>query len=339
VSSLRPVTGTASEVLALLRAWDAADQPEPLIIETSGSTGQPKRVALSRGAMRASALATLARLGGPGQWVLNLPPTYVAGVQVLFRSVVAGTEPVVQTRELSDAVLEMAGGRRYVSLVPTQLVRLLDNDYQTGALCRFDAVLIGGGPLSPTVRAEAERAKVRIVQTYGMSETCGGCVYDGRPLDGVEMRIKDDQVQLRGPILFDGYDGEPERTAAAFDDTWLITNDLGRLRDDGRLQVLGRADDVIISGGVKVPAHAVQQMLEQHPRIHGAVVVGVPDAEWGERVVAVVNANDPPTLDELRDLVTPREWAPRAMLKVDEIPLLSNGKIDRVALKELAAHD
>jgi O-succinylbenzoic acid--CoA ligase len=338
VSSLRPASGTASEVLALLRAWDAADDPEPLIIETSGSTGRPKRVALSRDAMRASASATLERLGGPGQWVLNLPPTYVAGVQVLFRSVMAGTEPVVQTSELSDAVLEMAGGRRYVSLVPTQLVRLLDNGYQTGALGRFDAVLIGGGPLSPTVRAEAERARVRIVQTYGMSETCGGCVYDGIPLDGVEMRIKDDQVQLRGPILFDGYDGEPERTAAAFDDTWLITNDLGRLTHDGRLQVLGRADDVIISGGVKVPAYAVQQMLEQHPRIFSAAVVGVPDAEWGERVVAVLDADDPPPLDELRDLVTPREWAPRAMLKVDEIPLLSNGKVDRATLKELAAH-
>ena len=114
VSSLRPVTGTAEEILGLLREWDAADDPEPLVIATSGSTGQPKRVVLSRDAMRASALATQERLGGPGQWVLNLPPTYVAGVQVLYRSVVGGTEPVHEIEELW-------GDRTYISLVPTQL--------------------------------------------------------------------------------------------------------------------------------------------------------------------------------------------------------------------------
>ena len=147
VSSLRPVSGSAEEILALLREWDAAASPDPLVIATSGSTGLPKRVVLSRDAMRASALATQERLGGPGQWVLNLPPTYVAGVQVLYRSVVAGTSPVTEIGELT-------GDRCYLSLVPTQLVRALDGDVDL--LRRLDAVLVGGGPLNPLVRERAE---------------------------------------------------------------------------------------------------------------------------------------------------------------------------------------
>ena len=164
--------------------WDAADDPAPLAVETSGSTGAPKRVLLSRAALRASADATHARLGGPGQWLLNLPPSYVAGLQVLFRSVRAGTEPVVQDGPFGEAAAAMTGARRYVSLVPTQLVRLLDED----ALRGFDTVLVGGARLEPALRTRAERAGVRVVATYGMSETCGGCVYDGRPLDGVAVR-------------------------------------------------------------------------------------------------------------------------------------------------------
>ena len=121
-------------------------------------------------------------------------------------------------------------------------------------LARFDAVLVGGGPLDPACAPRRRRAGIRIVQTYGMSETCGGCVYDGLPLDGVEVRIGDDgEVLLRGPMLFDGYEGEPERTAAVLRDGWFHTDDLGELDDDGRLRVTGRRDDVIISGGVKVP--------------------------------------------------------------------------------------
>ena len=212
MGSLRPVSGTADEIRELLLAWDAAAAPAPLIIETSGSTGRPKRVALSRDAMRASALATHERLGGPGHWELNLPPSYVAGVQVLYRTIVAGAEAT----------------RRYISLVPTQLVRELRDDFGLGfQLAEYDAVLIGGGPLNPKVRAEAEALGIRIVQTYGMSETCGGCVYDGFPLDGVEMRIEGGQVLLRGPMLFEGYDairfGRPVRSrmAGSTPTTWV----------------------------------------------------------------------------------------------------------------------
>lgn len=336
MSSLWPVSGTAEEILALLREWDAAREPRPLVIETSGSTGRPKRVLLSRNALRASAFATEERLGGPGQWVLNLPPTYVAGVQVLFRSLLAGTEPIAfrgsfaQTRPLVH-------GRSYVSLVPTQLVRLLDDPDEVAALEDFEAVLVGGGPLRPEVRERAEHQGVRVVQTYGMSETCGGCVYDGRPLDGVEIRIEDELVLLRGPMLFDGYEGEPERTAAALRDGWFVTDDLGHWTPEGRLAVDGRADDVVISGGVKVPGAAVAAAILAHPDVTEAFVVGVPDDEWGERVVAVVTASGPVELDELRDLVEPRSWAPRALVVVDELPLLPTGKVDRVTLEELAA--
>lgn len=330
------MSGTAEEILALLRAWDAAADPEPLVIETSGSTGVPKRVVLSRAAMRASALATQERLGGPGQWVLNLPPTYVAGVQVLFRSVVAGTDPVLLGDDDLDAARDrMTADRSYLSLVPTQLVRALADPARLATLARFTKVLVGGGPLAPADRAAAETAGVHVVQTYGMSETCGGCVYDGRALPGVEVRIAGGEVQLRGPVLFDGYLDDPERTAATMSDGWLRTHDRGRL-DEGRLHIEGRVDDVIITGGVKVPAPAVAQMLAAHPGVQDAHVFGVPDPEWGERVVAVLAGDGATTLEELRAAVTPRSWAPKQVHWVQQIPLLGNGKPDRVAMRRMA---
>jgi O-succinylbenzoic acid--CoA ligase len=199
-------------------------------------------------------------------------------------------------------------------------------------------VLVGGGPLDPQARRQAEDAGVRVVQTYGMSETCGGCVYDGYPLDGVAVKVDAaGQVLLAGPVLFDGYEGEPERTAAAMTEGWLRTDDLGALDDDGRLRVTGRVDDVVISGGVKVPAAAVAGMIEGHPAVTAAAVVGVPDPEWGQRVVAVVAASRHTSLAELRDRVTPRPWAPRGLVVVDALPLLDNGKVDRLALRRIAA--
>jgi O-succinylbenzoic acid--CoA ligase len=318
VSSLRPVSGDAAEIEALLREWEAAQDPEPLVIATSGSTGRPKQVVLSRAALRASADATHARLGGPGRWELNLPPTYVAGVQVLFRTIRAGE----------------AAQRSYLSLVPTQLVRMRA---EWGSLAAYDAVLVGGGPLDPAVRAEAEAAGVPVVQTYGMSETCGGCVYDGVPLDGVEVRIADDgEVLVRGPVLFDGYQDEPDRTAAAFRDGWLVTHDLGHWAPDGRLRIDGRTDDVIITGGLKVPARVVAGAVAGHPDVEAVEVLGVPDVEWGERVVAFVVSREPLVLEQVRDLVAPRSWAPRQVVRLPELPVLPNGKTDRVLLRKLA---
>jgi O-succinylbenzoic acid--CoA ligase len=334
VTSLRPVSGSAEGILALLRDWEAAPgEPEPVVVETSGSTGRPKRVVLSRRAMRASADATHSRLGGAGRWLLALPPTNVAGLQVLFRSVRAGVEPVV-VDDLAD--LPAGAGCRYLSLVPTQLHRALASPRHLEALCRLDAVLVGGAPLAPSDRATAEAAGVRVVATYGMSETCGGCVYDGRPLDEVEVDVDaDGQVLLAGPVLFDGYQGDAELTEAVLRGGWLRTHDLGRL-DDGRLVLLGRADDVVVSGGVKVPTPAVAAALRRHPSVDRVEVVGVPDAEWGERVVAVVVAAGPVPAAELRALVRPRAWAPKQVVLVDGLPLLPGGKVDRVAVRRIA---
>ena len=286
--------GTPREVYALLSEWQAAPQePEPLVIETSGSTGTPKHVVLSRRAMRASATATALRLGGPGQWLLNLPATYVAGVQVLFRSLLSGIDPVVleEHADFAAATDAMTGWRRYVSLVPTQLTRMLASPRDVEALRTFDTVLVGGAAVEPALRRAAAAEDVHVVATYGMSETCGGCVYDGVPLDGVAVKVGGDgRVRIGGPVLFDRYDGQPGLTAEVMEDGWFLTSDLGRLDDDGRLQVLGRADDVVVSGGVKVPGPAVARRLREHPRIQAAEVVGVPEpAEVGGEEPAVLH--------------------------------------------------
>ena len=333
------MSGSAEQVLALLRDWDTAEaEPDPLVVSTSGSTGEPKRVLLSRRALRASATATAARLGGHGQWLLDLPPTYVAGLQVLFRSVLAGTTPVLQDGSLAEAAARMTGDRRYVSVVPTQLHRLLDDPESVAALRMFSAVLVGGASVPGSLRGRAEAARVRVVATYGMSETCGGCVYDGVPLDGVGVAVGNDgRVRIGGPVLFDGYDGRPDLTDAVMRDGWFVTQDLGRLDHDGRLQVLGRVDDVVLSGGVNVPAPAVAERLRGHAAVRSAEVVGVADEEWGQRVVAFVVGDL--SLDEARDWVAavhPRSWAPRELHVVERIPLLGNGKVDRVRLQELA---
>ena len=329
MSSLDPVSGSAAEILELLREWDAAHDAPPLSVETSGSTGRPQRVVLSRSAMRASADATHARLGGPGQWLLALPPSYVAGLQVLFRSVRGGTSPVSSADDLTH-------GRRYVSLVPTQLSRMLPTD----ELRRFDTVLVGGAALDAGLRRRAEESGVRVVETYGMSETCGGCVYDGIPLDGVKVDVADTgRVRIGGPVLFDGYDGQPELTAQVLQDGWFLTSDFGRLDEDGRLQVLGRVDDVVISGGVNVPTAVVAARVREHADVRSAEVVGAHDPEWGQRVVAVVVTRKALDPSEIRSFVSerlPREWAPMQVVVVDEIPLLGNGKVDRLRLGELA---
>jgi O-succinylbenzoic acid--CoA ligase len=325
--------GDPAAVVGQLRAWLSGPDDVRLVVETSGSTGRPKRVALTRNAVLASVAASTRRLGASGPWVLALPPAYVAGVQVIVRSLMAGHEPALLERDGWPA-----GEGWFVSLVPTQLRRLLADDDAVAALRRAHTVLLGGGPIDAGLRERAADVGVRIVATYGAAETAGGCVYDGLPLDGVAVAVDEDgRIRVGGPTLFEGYLDDPELTAQALVDGWFLTSDAGRIDEEGRLSVLGRLDDVVVSGGVNVPAPAVAARLREHPGIAAAEVLGVPDREWGNRVVAFIVGMV--QLPELRDWVTeahPRTWAPRQVVVVDEIPLLPNGKPDRQALLALA---
>ena len=331
--------GASADVVAALSAWVVGSDDEPLVVETSGSSGTPKRVVLSRQAVLASVRATARRLGGEGRWLLALPSSYVAGAQVVCRSVLAGEPPVLLDGHSSFAAAVEAGRPAYVSLVPTQLHRLLESVDDVEALQSLRTVLLGGGPIDPALRARAADAGVTVVATYGSAETAGGCVYDGVPLDGVGLATEPDgRLRVSGPTLFDGYDGDPGLTARVLVDGWFRTEDAARIDDDGRLQVLGRLDDMVVTGGVNVPAPAVARRLREHPAVREVEVLGVPDEEWGTRLVAFVTGEL--TLDEARAWVAarhPRSWAPRQVVALDALPMLANGKVDRVRLATEAA--
>lgn len=330
-ASLRPVTGGPAEVYRLLQRW-VSEGGDPLLIRTSGSTGTPKDVVLSHAAVLASSRASLERLGGAGQWLSTLPATAIGGLQVLVRSILADQAPVFAEDHgsIAEAIAAMTGPRRYASFVPTQLHRLLSGP-DAGVLAELDAILLGGAAAGADLLQRAADLRVGIVRTYGMSETSGGCVYDGETLDGVDVRIDSEgRIEIAGPVLFDGYAREP-RTGE-----WFTTSDLGEWRD-GRLRVLGRVDDVIQSGGVNVPLSAVEQALRTIDGIGDVAVVGVPDDEWGTRVAAAVTGDVP--LEALREAVIgagrPASWAPRQRMLISALPLLPGGKIDRLALRDL----
>ena len=329
----------AAAARAALRPDEPVEDGADLVVATSGSTGPGRAVLLSAGALRASAAATVERLGGPGSWLLVLPPSAIAGLQVVCRSILAGRLPVVlgEDEPLSAAVARLPGDdRRYLSVVPTQLRRWLDAE--PSALRRFDAVLVGGAATDPALLARARAADVPAVTTYGMTETAGGCVYDRVPLAGVGVRIADG-VELSGPSLALGYRCDPEATAAAFVDGWFRTRDAGTLDADGRLTVHGRLDDVVVTGGVNVVPQVVEAALRLHPDVADAVVFGRPDEEWGQRVVAAVV----PAPGSAPDLAVLRPWvaerlgapaAPRELHLVDAVPLLHTGKPDRHSLTQ-----
>jgi o-succinylbenzoate---CoA ligase len=307
-----------------------------LVIATSGSTGRPKGVELPAAALLHSARASLARIGATGgeRWLCCLPASHIAGLQVLIRSLVAGTEPVIAER--LDPATAVRGGAAFVSLVPTQLARLLAAGVRLGP---YRKILLGGAGAPARMLADARAAGGDVVTTYGMSETCGGCVYDGVPLAGVRAAIgAGGRIRLAGPVLFAGYRGQPGLTAEALDGGWFTTSDLGELDGAGRLTVRGRADDMINTGGEKVIAGEVAATLLTCDGVRDAVVVGRPDPEWGQRVTAVVVPADPahpPSLDELRAHVRrtlPAAAAPREVQIVAEIPLLASGKPDLATL-------
>lgn len=331
-----------------LRAAMAPDEPTlpgtAVVVVTSGSTGAAKGVELSAGALTASATATHDRLGGPGQWLLALPAQHIAGIQVIVRSLLAGTRPVMQdrsTQTFADAAASMNGQRRYTSLVPTQLTRLLTDDACLNALRTFDAVLLGGAATPAPLLARARAAGVCVRTTYGMSETAGGCVYDGMPLDGVRVRLTVGVVELAGPMLATGYRRDPVGTASAFADGWFRTTDLGVVHPDGSLEVLGRADFVINTGGVKVSPSAVEALLTAQDGVAEACVVDLPDAEWGQLVAAAIVPVDParpPAVADLTSAVRERlggPSTPKLVRFTDALPLRGPGKVDRNGVKDL----
>jgi O-succinylbenzoic acid--CoA ligase len=360
---------------AAARRRETIELDAALVIETSGSTGTPKRVALSAEALLASAAASAAyvrerlersaaqnasstapgrRPAGLGQWLLCLPAHYVAGTNVLVRSLHAGTEPVVMPPGHFDAAAFIAHAERltaperYASLVPVQLARLVDAAERDAdaleTLRRFDALLVGGQALRPELRERAEALGIRVVRTYGSSETCGGCVYDGEPIGTTRARVRDGVLELSGPTLAAGYLGDPERTAETFrvdaDGTrWYRTGDLGQVADDGTVTVLGRADNVIISGGEKVLLDAIERHVKSLPGLADAVVVAADDAQWGQ-VPVVVTAARGAELSGIRASASAalgRAAAPARIVTVDAIPHLASGKPDRRALAMLAA--
>lgn len=368
-----------------------------LIVRTSGSTtGTGHLIAMSAAALAASARATHARLAGAGSWVLALPAHHIAGLQILVRSILAGTDPVVvdatagfSPGALADAIVRAldraAGTPVYTSLVPTQLHSVLAAGQERAAttLSGCAAVLIGGAAADPALLRRARAAGIRVVTTYGMSETGGGCVYDGTPLDGVAVRLEDTgpdsigRIVLSGPVLAEGYadarrgdrgergagswfrtpegaraggtgtqtnpaqaGGDTPSAAGSSGSRELVTADRGRIGADGRLEVLGRIDDLIITGGLKVDPRPVEETLTQLPGVAQACVLGLPDSRWGAAMVAAVVPEEGGRLDpeEVRTRARLRLGGVRAPKRVevlDALPLRGPGKVDRLALAEL----
>ena len=392
-----------------------------LVVGTSGSTGMPKQTALSVQALRASARATerffadypssgsakqrRAASEAPAQWLLALPAHYVAGAQVLARSALAGTTPVVAasvtdgvsfTPEVFlNAAERLSCARRFISLVPTQVHKLLEAAEASpalgseiyDALGQFTGILLGGAPASASLLAAARELGLNVVTTYGSAETAGGCVYSGVALPGVRLRVVPEdaglldssagdaadtgqgggsentgRIWLGGEHLASGYMGDSARTASHFfvdadGCRWYRTDDYGSLapaapknapEDEGApmLNIVGRSDDVIITGGVKVSARAVAAVLESHPAVREAAVMGIPDARWGSAVAAAITlrgasgAQSAPdasqaTCDMLREFCTDKlgaAGAPKFLRIFADFPTASTGKPDLRAI-------
>lgn len=349
-AALLPVPASDAREKALLTTTlgvdSEIDDEVALVVSTSGTTGMPKGAMLTTAALTASASATHSRLGGPGQWLLALPAQHIAGMQVLIRSVLAGTTPIVMNRSagfdvsaLPDAVAAMGGDRRYTSLVATQLAKALGDRAARAALASLDAVLVGGGPLPAPVAVNASAAGIPVVRTYGMSETAGGCVYDGVPLDGVKVRVDEGRVVLGGATLAKGY-RNPTPADPFAEPGWFRTDDAGSIDGRGVLDVYGRLDEAVSTGGLTVLPQVVEAAMTAHPAVAQCAVFGLPDDRLGQRVAAAVVAApgaDPPTLEELRACVMQSldlTAAPREVHVVDELPLRGIGKVDRRALAE-----
>jgi O-succinylbenzoic acid--CoA ligase len=314
------------------RSGRPADPSVALILPTSGSSGRPRLVELSRSAVAVAVAASLRALGaarGDG-WVSCLPPVHIGGLLVLLRGVLGGARLLFR----SPGELRPVDGFPFISIVPTQLVRALDAGVD---LRGYRAMLVGGGGTEPSLRERAGAAGAPCVLTYGLTQSCGGVVYDGVPLPGVSVRVGGSgEIELGGPTLLSGYrDGSAAGLTA---DGWLPTGDAGWLDGEGNLHVQGRLDDLIVTGGENVWPGDVEAALRSHPAVADCAVFGRPDPTWGRRVVAAVVPRDraaPPTLEALREHVGAqlgRHRAPRELVLVDALPRTALGKLRRGSL-------
>lgn len=321
-----------------------------LVIRTSGSTGEPKAVALSSFALRASAEATQTALGGHGQWLVALSPEVVAGAQMLVRSIAAGERPVFclgqfRAENFIEAARTLTAERRYTSLVPVQLARLIEHveanpagvEDARAVLARFDAVLLGGQS-APTALVDHARALgMNIVRTYGSTETASGCVYEGQPVGDTELRIQDGELWVAGSSLAAGYLDDVALAAGRFvladGRRWFRTHDAAELVG-GQLRVTGRIDNVFVSGGVKVSIDELERFISGLDGWREAVVLARDDDTWGQRAeVCVVGAA--PSFELMQDAVRTTfgpAWVPITVHELTEMPLLPSGKPDRAAL-------
>ena len=333
VAPVDPAAGGAT--LAMLRPDEPVVEPDAaLVVATSGSTGTPKGVVLSRRALLAAA-ESAERLTGPLAWTLALPTHYVAGAMVLVRAHVAGTPVTTVRSDLAD--LAPPDRPTAISVVPTQLHRALGNPGVSAALRAHTLVLLGGAAARPELLARAADAGIVVRTTYGMSETCGGCVWDGEPLPGVDVRLATSgRISLHGDMAFSGYRLRPDLTAETLvGERTVLTRDRGEWAE-GRLRLLGRLDDVVISGGVNVDLAALERAASRLTG-HPVAALGVPDAEWGTRVVLATT--DPRELAEWRDALRPVVGGPalpRQVVRPDALPRTTSGKIDRRVLSEWA---
>ena len=303
------------------------------VVVTSGTAAEAKAVELTFAGMRAAAEATHEVIGiePDDRWLAAVPLHHVAGLAIVARSWVTGIPLTVLDRFTPQAVAEAAGLCTLVAVVPTMLARTLD---AYAPMDRFRTILLGGGPIPTDLWRRAQNASAPVVTTYGMTETWGGVVYDGRPLPGVAVDLDEDgEILLDGPMLMRGYRHDAEATEAAFtDDGWFRTGDVGTFLGNGELRVMDRKKDLVITGGVNVSPSAVEDALHDLPSIAEVCVAANPDPTWGERVVAYVvpaDASAPPSLEDLQHHVRDRlsnPELPRRLVLVDEIPRNANGK-------------